>query len=100
MIPDELMLHYLERTVGRLYKILPMKEDGEPTIHEYIDGLLSELIGIELLEKLSDQPYYVGILGVVSYLSEHIDSCSTKKVKRDVFRAIELCKKLQNFYRR
>lgn len=100
MIPNELMLRYLERTVGRLYKILPMKEDNEETIHEYLDSLLVELVGVELLERLSDQPYYVGILGIVSYLSEHIDSCSVKKVKRNVFRAIELCKKLQYFYRR
>ena len=99
MIPNELMLHYLERTVGRLYKILPMKEAEEDTIHEYLDSLLAELVGIELLEQFTEQPYYVSILGVVSYLSEHIDSCSTKKVKRNVFRAIDLCKKLQDFYR-
>lgn len=99
MIPNELMLRYLERTVGRLYKILPMKEANEETIHKYLDGLLSELIGIELLEQFTEQPYYVSILGVVSYLSEHIDSCSNKKVKREVFRAIDLCKKLQDFYR-
>lgn len=99
MIPNNLMLHYFERTVGKLYKVLPLKESGEETIHEYLDGLQSELLGVELLEELSNQPYYVSILGIVSYLAAHIDSCSTKKVKRDIFRAIDLCKKLQGVYR-
>ena len=72
MLPKNMMLHYLERTVGKLYKILPLKESGEASIHEYLDSLRSELVGVELIEELSDQPYYVSIVGIVTYLSSYI----------------------------
>lgn len=98
MIPDAMMQKYLERTVGKLYKILPLKESNEPTLQEYLDMLLSELTGVELLENLSAQPYYVSIIGIVSYLSDNILECTVKKVKKNVFRAIDLCKKLQCIY--
>ena len=44
MIPDAMMRKYFERTVGKLYKILPLKECEEETLKEYLDTLLTELV--------------------------------------------------------
>ncbi len=99
MIPDAMMRKYFERTVGKLYKILPLKECEEETLKEYLDTLLTELVGVELLDNLSSQPYYMSIIGIVSYLSDNISDCSVKKVKKNVFRAIDLCKKLEASYK-
>lgn len=98
MLPNELLGCYFNRMVGRLYKILPLKEAEEETVDKYLDSLLSELLGVEAVSELKQQPYYVSIVGIVSFLSDNITSCSTSKVKRDVFRAINLCKKLEVLY--
>ena len=41
----------------------------------------------------------MSIIGIVSYLSDNISDCSVKKVKKNVFRAIDLCKKLEASYK-
>lgn len=100
MIPDAMMRNYFERMIGKLFKILPLKECGEETLQEYLDTLLSELTGVETLAELSSQPRYMSIVGIVSYLSNNISDCSIRKVKKNVFHAIDLCKKLQLLYER
>lgn len=90
---------YLDRVVGRLYKILPLKESGEVTINEYLDGLKSELIGVEDFCDLHGSPMFISVIGIVSYLAGDIDNCEVKKVKREVFRAINLCKRVADNYR-
>lgn len=95
---DLMSARYFDHMVGRLYKILPLKESAEETLPEYLDGLYTELAGIERVTSLSRQPYYVSIVGIVSFLAGNISTCDIKKVKRDVFRAINLCKKLERIY--
>lgn len=95
LIQNYMVAQYLERIIGRLYKILPLKEDGEDTIQEYIDGLLTELVGVDLIDCMPDQPYYMSVVAIVAYLNDNIQTCPVKKVRRNVFRAISLCKKLK-----
>lgn len=95
MISKMMLSQYFERLIGRMYKILPLKEAQECTLSIYLNDLLNEMLGVELITSLEDQPYYVSLLGIVSYLSDNIDECPTEKVRRDVFHAINLCKKLE-----
>lgn len=98
MFSNDTLSQYFDRMIGRLYKILPLKESGEGTIHDYLESLVIEMTGADILIGLSDQSYYVSIASIVAYLNKHIDECETKKVKREVFKAINLCKKLRSFY--
>lgn len=98
MFSNDTLSQYFDRMVGRLYKILPLKETGEDTIHDYLESLMVEMTGADILAGLSDQPYYVSIVSIVAYLNRRIDRCDTRKVKREVFKAINLCKKLQHYY--
>lgn len=98
MFSNETLAMYFDRMVGRIYKILPLKESGELTLPEYLDSLVTEMTGVEIMEGLADQPYYVSIAATVTFLSKNIDSCEPAKVKREVFRLINLCKKLRSYY--
>lgn len=98
VLPNKLLSLYFDRMIGKLFKILPMKEGDEDTLPNYMSDLLDEMIGLETLELLSDQPYYVSIVATVSYLNGHIDACSSAKVKSRVFKAIGLCRRLRDLY--
>ena len=59
MIPDAMMRKYFERTVGKLYKILPLKECEEETLKEYLDyDIQAEVVAIrdynKALNEISD----------------------------------------------
>lgn len=98
MIPNPILALYFDRMVGRVYKILPLKESGEATLPEYLDTLVTEMTGLDVLSALSDQPYYTSMFATLAYLSGHIDECDLPKVKREVFRLINLSKKLRSYY--
>lgn len=98
LFSDKTLALYFDRLVGRIYKILPLKEKCEITLPEYLDTLLTEMTGVEILEELSAQPYYVSIVATVTFLAHNINNCDDTKVKREVFRLINICKKLRSHY--
>lgn len=98
-MPDRLLYCYFERMIGRLYKILPLKQDCEETLPSYIDSLLLQMTGVDIVANLSDQPYYLSILGVVAYLKDNILSCDHYCVKKQIFGAIKMCQKLMDIYK-
>jgi len=99
MFSNETLALYFDNLIGRVYKILPLKEANESTLAEYLDSLAFEMTGLELLTSLADQTYYTSILATISYFAKCIDDCDVVKVKREVFRMINLCKRLRGYYR-
>ena len=90
--------NYLDSLVGKLYKLLPIKENSPDTFPAYAKGLRDELFGFKgLVVAISHDPSYVSIL---SMLQNFIDSpeCPVGDVKREVFSMISLCKKLISRY--
>lgn len=93
-IPDKLFGNYLNSLVGLFYKILPIKESGEPSLGKYMESLQRELIGCRnLISELNYDELYLSLLSILQYLIEN--DCSTDIVKCEVFKAIRICKKLQ-----
>lgn len=89
---------YLDRLVGRVFKILPLCEDGTPTLDVYLQGLLRELLGCEqLAESLKGDGRFVSLLSVLRLLCDDHDDI--RVVRSDVFYAINLLKQLQEKYR-
>lgn len=96
-IPDKLFGNYLESLVGLFYKILPIKESGEPSLGKYMDSLQREMIGCQhLIVALDHDELYLSLLAILQYLVEN--ECDTTVVKCEVFKAINICKKLQKKY--
>jgi len=97
-INDRVVDKYFKRLVGRFFKILPMKENKEDTLDEYMRGLQIELIGItNLLPPMQTDADYLSLMAILQYLIDTPD-CGLKTVKREVFTAIPICKAISQRY--
>lgn len=93
-IPDEILCNYFRNLINRFYKILPMREENEPTLSVYIRSLCVELVGCEkLIYMLDCDARFLSLIAILKYFSENPD-CSVKEVKREVFKAINICGEL------
>lgn len=96
-ITDKVVQKYFKALIGRFYKILPIKESGEPSLGKYMESLQLEMIGCrDLIEAINHDELYLSLLSILQYLSEN--DCKTEVVKREVFKSINICKKLQKKY--
>ena len=96
-IPDSLVGRYLDSLVGQFFKILPMAEEHEPTLVDYMRSLQSELIGFsEVIASFGDDPSYLSLISILQYLYD--GEPDIHQVKREVFKAIRICKKLREKY--
>ena len=89
-INAEVLHNYFRRLVNHFFKILPMRENNEESLTTYMHSLQVELLGCKgLITAIHDDSNYLTIL---------IDNpdCSVSEVKREVFRAISICNKLQS----
>lgn len=91
-IPNEMIVNYKQRLIDKVFKILPMKEEGWDTWNLYIETLLYEFIGNQkLIKSLNNDPIF---LSVISILNSLIDEEHLPTVKRKVFSCIDLIEKL------
>lgn len=96
-VPIEMVGKYLDGLVNQFFKILPIKESGEPSVNEFMKSLQVELLGFKrLMAEVGNDSMYMTLLSILQYLIEN--DCSIPVVKREVFKAISICKKLRNKY--
>ena len=88
---------YFTFLVGKMYKILPMKEENCETLEQYIESLQVELIGNrDLVDVLVEEPMFISLLNIIQYfISNEYD---VKLCKREVFRAISLIEQINTKY--
>ena len=96
-LPEQCFQRYFQYMIGKIYKILPMKEEGCTTLIQYLESLKAELIGsYELYLKLIDEPQFMTVLNIVQFLiSAEYDE---KTCKREVFKAIDVLDNLNKKY--
>lgn len=95
-IPNQFLANYLTRLVGQFFKILPIKESGEPSIKEYMCSLQREIIGCCAVMQTSHDSMWVSLISILQFLIDN--ECDIATVKTEVFKAISLCKKLKIKY--
>lgn len=96
-IHNKVLKNYLDTLVNNFFKILPIKESEEDTLDEYMKSLQIELIGCNsLLENTNYDSALLSLISILQYLIEH--DCSVQVVKREVFKAISICKRLKKKY--
>lgn len=96
-LSDKVVQKYLKSLIGQYYKILPIKESGEPSLAKYMDSLQREMIGCQsLIEALNYDELFMSLISILQYLIDN--DCETDVVKSEVFKAINICKKLQKKY--
>ena len=96
-VPDRAVENYFTVLVNQFFKILPIKESGEKTLAVYIKSLRNELIGCEaLFEAMQEDAYLVSLISILQYLIDN--DTDVAEVKTEVFKAIDICKKLKKRY--
>ena len=90
--------NYFRALINLFFKILPLWEDGESSLSVYMKSLQAELLGCnEFVEVIRNDPLLLSLLSILQYLIDMPD-CEVSVVKREVFRAISICNKLEARY--
>lgn len=97
VVSNKSVENYLSVLVNQFFKILPIKESGEKTLTVYMKSLRDELLGFEaLFEIFQDDAYLLSLTAILQYLIDNDPDVS--EVRATVFKAIDICKKLQKRY--
>ena len=68
-IPNETLSQYFKHLIGKTFKILPLFEEGSPTLTTYINSYQRELIGdCYLFRQLNADPKFMTLISTVEYL--------------------------------
>lgn len=97
-LSDTAILRYFDTLVNSFFKVLPMREQEEPSLHTYLESFKVELSGLgNLVEPIGCDPQFLTLLAILEYLTDTPD-VSVKVTRREVFRAISICNKLRAQY--
>lgn len=97
MINRDRVKVYLDTLLtNSIYKILPLYEEEDFGLEKYISSLLIELYGFEKMFKI-DEVEYVSLVSNLEGIKIEITKPMNKKVvKREVFRCMDIVKRLSN----
>ena len=94
-IPSEIMEEYAKMLVGKVFKILPMREKETETLNVYLESFIIELVGNKsLIENLKYEPLFMSLLSTLEYFVENPDA-EVAVYKREIFKCIDIVKKIQ-----
>lgn len=97
-IHSDVTKNYIKALINMFFKILPLREDREPTLCSYIKSVQNELIGCsDFVMEFHYDPNFLSLISILQYLIDHPDS-PVDDVKREVFRAIRICEKIGSEY--
>lgn len=94
-LSGNLVKNYFNNLVNRYFKILPMRENNEPSLSKYLRSLRIELIGCKgIIPELREEPDFLTLLSILEYIIEN-PNCPIDDIRSEVFHAISICKRLQ-----
>jgi len=77
---------YLRSAVNKVFKILPLKEESNEGLSEYIDSLIIQLVGaMETYPELKVSQEYLSVVNSIYYFQKNV--FSTKQCRREVFKS-------------
>ena len=96
-ISPSVLCEFLETVKNKLFKTLKLRENNTVTLDVYLDSFSSELNGnIKVFEQNNmSTNELVSVLCTIEYFINNID-VDTSIYKREMFKSIDLIKKLQN----
>jgi hypothetical protein len=80
------VVEYLDRLIGRVFKIIPMNEEDCDTLDVYVDSLAREVFGNSSIFLGDELLTIVGTLKGLNFKNH-------KELKRDIFKTIDLITK-------
>lgn len=85
---------------GLFYKILPMYEENNDTLYEYVSSLIFEFEGLAIrIKELEDIPYYERLMDVLERLQDEMIIIIPENkpyIKREVNKCIDFVKKIKD----
>lgn len=89
---------FIHGLTGRVFKILPLKEEelagGETYLESYLESLLRDMIGAtDTFPELAEMPEFVTTLNIVQFL-KHND-ITQEICKQEVFKALRLLNSIE-----
>lgn len=88
--------NYLSRLVDKLFKIIPLKEVGSPTVDTYIEDLIFELSGNnEVFVETEYNPKLVDIISILEAVKN--EDMNHKEYRRSIFKCITITEQLQEY---
>jgi len=95
-IPNNTVVVSLERLVGKVYKILPMREENCDTLDEYIENLLRELVSQRrLIDNLKHQSDLLSLISTLESVKDNsINDEKFQEFRSDVLKSLNIIKKM------
>ena len=88
---------FLKKIKNDIFKILPLKEESNSGLSDYIDSVSVQLNGaIHTYPFLSEDTDYLTVINVINYLKNN--DFSTKQCKREVFKCLDVLTKIADKY--
>ena len=85
---------FLTVITGKIFKILPLREDDNEYVHEYLDSLRIEMTGaIETFPELHENYDFISLVNTINYLIGNDFDVPT--CKREVFKMLKVVNRLQ-----
>lgn len=97
-VNSELVANYFKSLVNHFFKILPIREKEEGSLQTYISSLQVEIAGFRtFLIEIKDNSDFMKLFSILQFLHDNTD-CDMGVMRREVFRAINLCNRLHDTY--
>ena len=98
VISGELIHNYFSSLVNCFFKILPIRENEEKTLVVYVESLQSEMLGCAgLVKAINNDAGFMSLLAILQHIIDD-PQYPVPKVKREVFKAINICNRLKEKY--
>lgn len=95
---DELFLNYLEVLKSKVYKILPLMEEKNSGVFQYLLSLTNEIKGLSyVIEGVQNSHNYLSLLATLETFTDVSldDEHDMKFVRSEIFKCLSTIKKLK-----
>lgn len=97
VIDDKVVKKYLQNTVDKIFKILPLYEEKNKTLKAYIGSLIIELKGFVSVYGSVGVSEYISVISTLEGLYNMVEEKDRQPVvKREVFKCIETINKIHD----
>lgn len=71
-LPDEMLIDYVNKMMGKVHKIYPLKENNIQTLNKYIESLIREFVNCEkIVFNFRDDQDFLQLISILeSFLSQ------------------------------
>lgn len=96
VVDDKAIKRYLQDTIDKIYKILPLYEERNKTLSAYVESSILELKGFVADYGSVGMTSYISVISTLRGIQKLVDEKGNhSKVKREVFKCIDTITKIQ-----